>query len=317
MASFPQDKLPILNESSSQAMRTATSDFEAKFGFSPELTSCESSVVGPADLAVVIGASGWQAEFTFEAFPNSTQLLFTDAESAAQFAARHGEAETGTGDGPVDLIAALCGSYVASLAAAISLNFGELTVSSLPGAVPTNLAAADEVVTVEFALSVGDTTAIVTWSLESPVAEAIITAIELAAPDVAESGTSPFDQLASELVHMMEEDEHVPTPALVASNGSEPSDDPELGGLELLMDIPLEVTVELGRVKLPVRDVIDIGSGSIVELDKMAGEPVDVMVNRWLVARGEVVVIEDNFAVRITDIMSPAERLKRLGEREA
>lgn len=85
-------------------------------------------------------------------------------------------------------------------------------------------------------------------------------------------------------------------------------------GLELLLDIPLEVSVELGRVRMVVRDVVELGSGSIVEIDKAAGEPVDVMVNNRLVARGEVVVIEDNFGVRITEILSPQDRLAKLNE---
>lgn len=84
--------------------------------------------------------------------------------------------------------------------------------------------------------------------------------------------------------------------------------------LELLMDIPLEISVELGRKKMLVRDVVDLTVGSIVELDKTAGEPVDVLVNGKLVARGEVVVIEDNFGVRITEILTPQERLQRLGD---
>lgn len=84
--------------------------------------------------------------------------------------------------------------------------------------------------------------------------------------------------------------------------------------LELLLDIPLEISVELGRMKMPVRDVVELGAGSIVEIDKAAGEPVDVLVNGRLVARGEVVVIEDNFGVRITEILSAADRLQRLNE---
>ena len=85
-------------------------------------------------------------------------------------------------------------------------------------------------------------------------------------------------------------------------------------GLEILMDIPLEISVELGRMKMQVRDVVDLGAGSIVEIDKAAGEPVDVLVNGRLVAKGEVVVIEDNFGVRITEILSPNERLQRLND---
>lgn len=82
--------------------------------------------------------------------------------------------------------------------------------------------------------------------------------------------------------------------------------------LDLLLDIPLEVTVELGRTKRLIKDVLELGVGSVIELDKLAGEPVDVLVNGKLVARGEVVVIDENFGVRITDIITPAERVKQL-----
>ena len=80
-------------------------------------------------------------------------------------------------------------------------------------------------------------------------------------------------------------------------------------GLDLLMDVPLKVTVELGRTRMQIRDVLELGKGSVVELDKLAGEPVDLLVNGKLIARGEVVVIDENFGVRVTDIVSPAERL--------
>lgn len=102
--------------------------------------------------------------------------------------------------------------------------------------------------------------------------------------------------------------------AAQAANGQAPIPGLADSGLDLLLDIPLEVTVELGRVRMVVKDVIELGSGSIVEIDKAAGEPVDLMVNGRLVARGEVVVIEDNFGVRITEILSPADRLARLNE---
>lgn len=82
--------------------------------------------------------------------------------------------------------------------------------------------------------------------------------------------------------------------------------------LDLLLDIPLEVTVELGRTKRLIKDVLELGVGSVIELDKLAGEPVDVVVNGKLVARGEVVVIDENFGVRITDIITPVERVKQL-----
>lgn len=84
------------------------------------------------------------------------------------------------------------------------------------------------------------------------------------------------------------------------------------GNLDLLLDIPLEVTVELGRTKRLIKEVLELGVGSIIELEKLAGEPVDVLINGKLVARGEVVVIDENFGVRITDIIAPVERVKQL-----
>jgi flagellar motor switch protein FliN/FliY len=79
-------------------------------------------------------------------------------------------------------------------------------------------------------------------------------------------------------------------------------------GLSRVRDIPLEVTVELGRTRLLIRDIMDLSSGSIIELDKIAGEPVDLFANGMLVARGEVIVIDDNFGVRVTEIITAQDR---------
>ncbi|QXE03106.1 flagellar motor switch phosphatase FliY [Terribacillus sp. DMT04] len=82
--------------------------------------------------------------------------------------------------------------------------------------------------------------------------------------------------------------------------------------LDLLMDIPLKVSVELGRTKRTIKDILELSVGSVVELDKLAGEPVDIHVNDKLIAKGEVVVIEENFGVRVTDILSQTDRLKSI-----
>ncbi|WP_346235554.1 flagellar motor switch phosphatase FliY [Lysinibacillus telephonicus] len=86
----------------------------------------------------------------------------------------------------------------------------------------------------------------------------------------------------------------------------------EARNLNMLLDIPLQVTVELGRTKHSVKEILQLASGSIIELDKLAGEPVDILVNSRLIAKGEVVVIDENFGVRITDILSQADRLNNL-----
>jgi len=79
--------------------------------------------------------------------------------------------------------------------------------------------------------------------------------------------------------------------------------------IDLLLDVPLPIAVELGRTNMAIRDILDLGPGSVVELDRSAGEPVDILVNGKLVARGEVVVIDESFGVRVVDIVSPAERV--------
>ncbi|HLS06488.1 MAG TPA: flagellar motor switch phosphatase FliY [Bacillota bacterium] len=88
--------------------------------------------------------------------------------------------------------------------------------------------------------------------------------------------------------------------------------DHEQRNLDLLLDVPLNVTVELGRTQRPIKDILDLTTGSIIELDKLAGEPVDILVNETLVAKGEVVVIDENFGVRVTDIISKSARIMSL-----
>lgn len=84
----------------------------------------------------------------------------------------------------------------------------------------------------------------------------------------------------------------------------------EVNGIELLMDVPLRVSVELGRTRLSVRQVLDLQTGAVVELDRMAGDPVDVLVNDRLMARGEVVVVDDKFGIRITEIITGGKRFE-------
>ena len=83
--------------------------------------------------------------------------------------------------------------------------------------------------------------------------------------------------------------------------------------LDLILDIPLRVSVELGRTKLMVNDLLQLGQGSIIELNKLAGDSLEVLVNDKLVARGEVVVVNEKFGIRLTDIVSPIERIEKLG----
>jgi flagellar motor switch protein FliN/FliY len=82
--------------------------------------------------------------------------------------------------------------------------------------------------------------------------------------------------------------------------------------MDFLLDIPLEVTVQLGKTRMFIKDLLQLGQGSVIELEKMAGEPMEILVNNKLVARGEVVVVNEKFGIRLTDIISPTERIRQL-----
>jgi flagellar motor switch protein FliN/FliY len=82
--------------------------------------------------------------------------------------------------------------------------------------------------------------------------------------------------------------------------------------IDIIMDIPVTLTVELGRTRIPIKQILQLAQGSVVELDGLAGEPMDVLVNGCLIAQGEVVVVNDKFGIRLTDIITPSERLRKL-----
>lgn len=173
-----------------------------------------------------------------------------------------------------------------------------LTIRFAQFQLPPNMEVNDEVIVTNIGVSSDELNGTLMWFLDRDTSLSILGVDE---EEAAIPAAQPFETFTA-----------APTspPAFAAGPAAPSTPD----GLELLLDIPLEVSAELGRVKMQVREVIDLGAGSIVEIDKAAGEPVDVLVNGRLVARGEVVVIEDNFGVRITEILSPQERLARLNE---
>jgi len=82
--------------------------------------------------------------------------------------------------------------------------------------------------------------------------------------------------------------------------------------INMVLDIPVQLSVELGRTKVPIKYILQLAQGSVVELDALAGEPMDVLVNGYLIAQGEVVVVNDKFGIRLTDVVTPSERLRRV-----
>lgn len=130
-------------------------------------------------------------------------------------------------------------------------------------------------------------------------------------------GSANISQNADNIEPQIEQEEPVIEQVSTKERQFEETDSPITqnfagSNIEILLDVPLEVSVELGRTKIVIKDLIQLGPGSIIELDKLIGEPVDLLVNDNLIARGEVVVFDENFGIRITDIVTPAQRLRSL-----
>lgn len=135
--------------------------------------------------------------------------------------------------------------------------------------------------------------------------------------DVEEAMLAMLEELPEEGVHASPDDIDLGQTAV--SNAefqhlSEPASTSEPRNIDLLMDVNLPISIELGRTKMPISDILTLGPGSVVELNKLAGEPVDLLVNYKIIAKGEVVVVDENFGVRVVQLITPEERLKILGE---
>lgn len=128
---------------------------------------------------------------------------------------------------------------------------------------------------------------------------------------LAEASAAPAASSSTEVVSEVAP-EQVSTPSFAnftPTAGSGPA-----GDINMILDIPVQLTVELGRTRIPIKNILQLAQGSVVELDALAGEPMDVLVNGYLIAQGEVVVVNDKFGIRLTDIVTPSERMRRLSK---
>ncbi|OTQ80586.1 flagellar motor switch protein FliN [Gilliamella apis] len=107
------------------------------------------------------------------------------------------------------------------------------------------------------------------------------------------------------------DEESVTTEAIFETLSPQPSNVKEQD-INLILDIPVNLSVELGRTKMAIKDLLNLTQGSVIALDGLAGEPLDILINGYLIAQGEIVVVGDNYGVRITDIITPSERVRRL-----
>ena len=237
-------------------------------------------------------------QFAFAGQRESLMTILVPTDTAAALYAIVAGEDAEIDEASLEKLKAPLESIVQGICLAIGNSNGEIVVASDVSirigryARPANMQPSDDLIRVQVAVGVGETIGSLSWAIDPTTAHFVA-----GLPVASAAQTPAFGAL----------------PPFGGSRGSAPAED-ESHGLDILMDIPLDISVELGRTRLVVKEVVDLGVGSIVEIDKAAGEPVDIMVNGRLVARGEVVVIEDNFGVRITEILNPRERLARLGE---
>jgi flagellar motor switch protein FliN/FliY len=257
------------------------------------------------------------AQFTFAEYPDDIHFLCLSGRNVPERDNWQNLAEAMLGttpDVPDEKVLSTLGSYFGNMVEGLGTSLttlretpftpDKLTMQYAPFTLPTDFLNLGEIVEVrlETIISEREMPVEFSWYLSEKAARKLTGLPEPSSED-------PLETLV-EMPEQGEEPAAQTSPApFTVMEGKEEAE----RGLDLLLDIPLEVSVELGRIEMLIRDVLELGSGSIIELKKAAGEPADVMVNGKLVARGEVVVVEDNFGVRITEVISPADRIQRLG----
>ena len=124
-------------------------------------------------------------------------------------------------------------------------------------------------------------------------------------------GAAIAEQAAAEAAAMQNQ---AATAAVFKDFSKQPNKTETHNDIDFILDIPVQLTVELGRTKIAIKNLLQLAQGSVVELDGLAGEPMDVLVNGYLIAQGEVVVVNDKFGIRLTDIITPSERIRKLNK---
>lgn len=298
MSTIPHEIVTKISDLQSQIWQTVSLKVAEAVGSVVNFASPLTVSTKTADLYSELGTPMMVVQFAFAGLSENSQVFLVPQDTVLALATSlRGEEVEEADDNVVSELRSLLESVVQGICVAAGSIKGETIVASGLSirfqifSFPPNLQKAIEVLRTQIAITTDDVNGTAIWLIDNDTAHSILSLSaedpdeEQAFPTIEEGGLSNHRQMSS-----AEE------------------------GLGLLMDIPLEISVELGRVRMLVKDVVELGTGSIVEIDKAAGEPVDVMVNGRLVARGEVVVIEDNFGVRITEILNPQERLNRLGE---
>jgi flagellar motor switch protein FliN/FliY len=306
MSKIPNDVLTSFSALQRQIWQSVTDAVNAsnehQFTFSSsECTSLSTADAFPNDFDAILAI-----QFAFADTPEHTQLILISTGTVAEWATlTRGEEISEVDENAVSEIRSQLEAVVQGICLAISSVKGEPVVASGLSiryqalSFPGNFQRSTELIRNEVRIASDNFNGVATWLVDGPTAE-FINGHRSAEGESGNDAHNEHQEFTAPMAHYLHE------------HSGHSTDD--LSGLDLLMDIPLEISVELGRVRMMVKEVVELGTGSVVEIQKAAGEPVDVLVNGRLVARGEVVVIEDNFGVRITEILTAQERLGRLGD---
>lgn len=300
MSNIPVEVINKLNNSQNQIWQTTSMSVSEACGAAVNFASPLTVSAKTAELYAELGTPMMVLQFAFASLPENSLVVLLPQETVADLA--NAVLPDPVTEIDENIVADLRGP-LEGIVQGICLAIGNIKNETIVASglsirfqifsFPPNLQKSEEIVRTQVAISGDDLNGTAIWLMDSETAHLIV------GMTMEDQDAMPFQQVS------------LGGGGDAAPNARAHVED---NGLELLMDIPLEISVELGRVKMLVKDVVELGTGSIVEIDKAAGEPVDVMVNGRLVARGEVVVIEDNFGVRLTEILNPQERLQRLGE---
>jgi flagellar motor switch protein FliN/FliY len=299
MSTIPHDIVTKFSDLQSQVWQTVSLKVTEAVGSTVNFASPLTVNTKTADLYSELGAPMMVVQFAFAGLPDNSQVVLVPQDTVITLATSlKGVEVEEVDDAVVTELRPIFEALVQGICVAAGSIRGDTVVATGLSirfqlfSFPPNLQKAIEVLRTQMAITTEDVNGTGIWLIDSDSAHSML-GLSLEDPD---------------------EESAFPTLEEGGLSGTKPLGASDADGLSLLMDIPLEISVELGRVKMLVKDVVELGTGSIIEIDKAAGEPVDVMVNGRLVARGEVVVIEDNFGVRLTEILNPQERLNRLGE---
>ena len=294
MSTIPNEIIEKLSGFQNQIWQTVSLTASETANFGLNFGSPETSSIAVSDLYGQVSEAALVIQFSFTSLPENAQIVLIDEETFSKLAGEiRGSKVTEIDDDLISEIRPVLESLVQGICLAIGNLRNDAYVASGMSirfqmfSFPPSMQEAGELILTDLTLASDNFSGKARWLIDNTTAHTIL-GIDLESEGENESDVESTDD-----------------GSLLASDDS---------SLDILMDIPLQVSVELGRVKMILKDVIELGAGSIIEIEKSAGEPVDVLVNKRLVARGEVVVIEDNFGVRITEILSPHDRLSAINE---